>query len=667
MEVAYRSHKNGLLLTGARGAISLCAMMRLGAHAADPADMIETILVTASPSSANLLALETRHGIDQDSGAISNATALDEVLTQLPSAHIPTNSRGESILFLRNAGERQVGLFFEGAAINVPWDNRLDLNLFPTGLVGSVRSASGPIAPHYGVNSLGAVNLVSRDTADEINLSLVTGEADLTDIRGLISLPLDESSGFSLGGSYSSQDGEPLASRDRLPFFQSDGDIRANTDRELASLFGQYRLDLTNHRLRFTLVDVTGEKGIAPESDRPSGVRFWRYPDVDHSLGIISINSMVGDALSLDTSLWYQRFGQVIDAYQDISYTTVSAREVDRDRTWGIRELLTYDSEPWRYVVSVNYLDSTHDQRDIDYENGHPPGVLPDELGYGQRNWSVGGEVEYRIHPDLIGEVGVGYDQVDYVKTGDKPPMDAIGDWTGRAGLIWRADEELSLRASVGRKVRMPTMRELFGQALNRFLINPDLQPETITTTEIGAEWRKEKAAFFAIPFYQYLEDTIDQRRVGALRQRINLEGSTVMGLELGGKYDFAEHWQLAGTATYADARKRGEAPGESDHIAEKPRLLANVRLAYEPDLGIRAALEVAHVGQAFSADDGGDLVPLEISTSVNLRMAYRLAMYKGVSELFLNIENLGNTYIEPQIGLPEGGRWIRGGVRLSL
>ena len=40
-----------------------------------------------------------------------DAFSASEVLRIVPAAHIQTNSRGETLVYLRNAGERQVALF----------------------------------------------------------------------------------------------------------------------------------------------------------------------------------------------------------------------------------------------------------------------------------------------------------------------------------------------------------------------------------------------------------------------------------------------------------------------------------------------------------------------------------------------------------------------------
>ena len=44
--------------------------------------------------------------------AQTDAASIDYVLRLVPSAHLQTNSRGESLIYLRGSGERQVSIFF---------------------------------------------------------------------------------------------------------------------------------------------------------------------------------------------------------------------------------------------------------------------------------------------------------------------------------------------------------------------------------------------------------------------------------------------------------------------------------------------------------------------------------------------------------------------------
>ena len=252
--------------------------------------------------------------------------------------------------------------------------------------------------------------------------------------------------------------------------------------------------------------------------------------------------------------------------------------------------------------------------------------------------------------------MGLGLDKVDYVRTGDKPPIKNAQEWTGRAGLLFNAGRGWRLRVAVGRKMRAPTMRELFGQALNRFLINPGLEPELIWTAEAAAEWQGEYGSLFLIPFLQNLDNTIDQRNIGPLRQRINLKGSTVKGVELGGVLRPINAVTLSGNATWARARRKGVVPGGEDRLAEKPNLLARVSASYDHPGGVGVGLEAEHAGRAYSANAAGVLVPLEKSTSFNARISYAFGIGSYHPQIFLHVDNMTDTLIEPQAGLPAPG-----------
>lgn len=625
---------------------------------AQDAPFSETIVVTGRTEKPGDLAFETRHSLAPGEVDVLGASSANEIIRRIPGVHLPVNSRGEAIAFVRNAGERQVAIYYEGAAINVPWDNRLDLALFPAALIGSVRSAAGPLAPHYGVNAIAALSLSPRTSLHALAAmgthNLVQGEAVVALAPAVI------------GASYSARDGEALSGSANLPFSQPGGEIRTNTDHQLASVFGRVAVSAGAHDLSLTAIHVTGEKGIAPEGNRATGGRFWRYPELRHTLIVGSANSSLGDVTEISSTLWHQRFGQTIENYANASYDRITLRQTDRDATWGLRELLKHRAGLATLVGSFNLLDSVHRQRDVPFTAGGAPPILPAELVYRQRNWSLGAELELELSQGLRAELGGGYDRVDYLQTGDKPPVAAAAGWTGRLGLAFDAGEGFMLHAAAGRKMRAPTLRERFGEAINRFLISPDLRPEQITTYEAGIEWKAERGGAFLIPFHQKLKDTIDQRNVGPLRQRINLAGSTVWGVEFGGEWRPLTGLKLSGNGTWTRVRRKDAPAGELNRIAEKPSLLARARLDYDDPSGVSAAVEAEHTGRAYSADPAGTLVPLARSTSLNARLAYATRAASNRLEMFVQAENLTDALIERQLGLPAPGRSVRVGIRLE-
>ncbi|MCZ6857846.1 MAG: hypothetical protein O7F70_07580, partial [Gemmatimonadetes bacterium] len=53
--------------------------------------------------------------------------------------------------------------FFEGALLNIPWDNRVDMSLIPASVIGGFTVAKGVPPVEYGTNVVGgAVTLTAR-------------------------------------------------------------------------------------------------------------------------------------------------------------------------------------------------------------------------------------------------------------------------------------------------------------------------------------------------------------------------------------------------------------------------------------------------------------------------------------------------------------------------
>jgi iron complex outermembrane recepter protein len=648
--------KTASLLVGSAG--MLAASYPALAHAAPDWSAAETIVVTGTGTSSAGSGFETRHTLGPGAVRRIDAASADEVVRRLPGVQVPVNSRGEAIAFVRNAGERQVAVFYEGADINVPWDNRLDLSMLPAGLVGRARMAAGPLAPHYGVNALAALSL---SPGQGLRGRIAYGTADRLDAE--LAVPLGK---FEVGGSYSRRDGDPLSDKADLPYSQAGRRLRTNTDRELGSVFARFGAQAGVHALSLTAFHVDAQKGIAPESHIASGARFWRYPELSHSLVVGSVRSALGAGSELDSALWYQAFGQTIDSYTGADYATVDTRQVDRDRTWGLRELLKHQAGPLLLVGSFNVLQSTHRQRDMPHAGGSPPTMGPEPLLYRQRNWSVGGEIEYQLSEALRAEIGAGYDVVEYVRTGDKPSVPDVDSWTGRAALALDAGRGWRLRAAIGRKMRAPTMRERFGEAINRFLPAPDLNPERIVTGELGVEWQGNGGGFYLIPFYQDLDGTIDQRRVGSRRQRINLVGSKVAGVDAGARWQPLANLSLAGDATWTRVRRKQPGSVQANRIAEKPAVIANATAEYQAAKGASLLLEVQHLGRAWSVGGEGDLVRLPRSTSVNARVAQAVALGERSFEVFAHAYNIADVAVLPQSGLPAPGRALMFGLRFN-
>lgn len=607
------------------------------------------------------------------------APSAAQLARYVPSAHVTTNSRGETLLYMRSAGERQTALFFDGALLNIPWDNRLDLGLIPAGVIGGMTVAKGAAAIEYGANVLGgAVNLTSPTLSRDgrfTEVSALYGRAGTMQGHGV---HRGRSGAFSYAAAagYTEQDGIPLPDGAELPFNQTGDGLRTNTDRRIANAFGQgvYRFE-GGSRVGVTLLHIDAEQGVAPEGHVPlEDARLWRYPDWRYTLGIVSGDGPLAEHTRWKATAWVGDFGQTIDAYDSIDFDRATERQVDDDLTLGTRLGLAHELGAGTLRLTANGLVSTHHQRDLELgEDGAPlDGEAFPRMTYRQHLLSAGAAYERPLTDRLQVTVSGSYDVMRMPRTGDKPDLDPFTDYSLMLGARYDAGDGVFVRGAAGRKTRFPTMRELFGESLNRFLINTDLKPESALLAEVGVGLERDAFRVEAIPFVNYTSDSIDRQNVTVdgrrLRQRINLDGSRVYGVELVADVSLPAHLRLAGYLTLMDVARRTDDPDESTRLAEKPEALGVGRLLYAGPQGLSALVETVYTGRAYSLGPDNDFVRLDPSTVFNVRLGYRVdALAEVTPEVFFRADNLTDELVLTQLGLPGAGRMLRAGVEMSF
>lgn len=609
--------------------------------------------------------------------------AVADLARVVPAAHTQTNSRGETLVYLRNAGERQVAAFLDGALLNVPWDNRVDLSLVPASLVHGLSVVQGVPPVEYGANVLGgAINLRSPSWAQArppMEASTAAGTMGL--LQATVAARGTSGPWLYAGAvGHSTRDAVALPEGANLAFSQLDPDRRTNTDARITSVSAR-----AAHRfagggeMGLSLFYVDGAKGVAPEGHKDpavSTVRFWRYPDWRNAMAIFSAHGTVGGATAWKGAAWINAFHQSINAYTSVNYDSLDSREEDRDVTVGGRLVAQHAFGASTGKLSLNALTSTHRQRDLELEpTGQPAaGQVFPELEYRQAVLSAGAEYDLRITRLLRATFGASVDAMIAPQTGDKPAIDPFTDYSATLGVAYRLGHAWQVRANAGRKTRFPTMRELFGEALNRFLLNSDLRPETSWLAEIALGLERRGLEVAIVPFAARTSNTIDQRSVlvpgetRPRRQRVNLRGSRVLGVEVAATLTPARDVSATGHLTLSQARRLPDASNDPVYLSEKPDVLGYLALSYRPAAGFNGLLDATYTGRAYSLDDNNVFVALPTSLALNARVGYRFPFPAGRwLEPYVRVDNVTDAFIVPQLGLPEAGRMAQGGVKASF
>lgn len=595
-----------------------------------------------------------------ESGVIGEIApaSLADVLRLSASANITTNSRGETLVYLRNAGERQTAVYFDGAALNVPWDNRLNLSVLPADAIGSVAVQSGPASSLYGVNAAGGVIEISPLLAHQAEragqVTLGAGDAGWREAAAY-KTGSDSDADWVLAAQFVQHDDRP--------------DL-VNTDLERASLLVRYRRDIGDDSYAsLSVLAVQSEFGIAParfERDSQGGQRFWRYPQADHLLSTLRAGHALSPRHDLHATLWYQEFDQTIESYASETFSTLEEVQIDDDQAWGLRLLSDQrDVLGGDLRLSLTMLETRHGQ--VEFEAGTAPG--PADI-FADRRLSFGAEYERDLSDRLTVFAGASLDRLEATQTAGRPSSGDFETWNATIGGYYVFGNGWSARPSLSRKARIPTLRELYGTALNRFLPNPDLNAETLTSLDVEFAYLGDRLEWHFTPFYWDQADTLDQVNLtvnGArLRQRVNADGASALGLESRASMMLGERWQLEGGLTAM--RLRRDDPAGLDgarFLSERPAVIARLAARFQANTALSLRAELSHRGRAYSFTDEDVFEPLAVSTALNLSAAY--APQDAGWTLYARIDNATDATIEPQLGLAEPGRWARAGVRIGF
>ncbi len=628
----------------------------------------ETIVVTAEPRPSRVLppTSEAREEALLERQPRSAAAALEGI----SGVSARTNSRGETVARVRGSEERQTQVFLDGAPLAVPWDGRADLGILPAGLIGAVRVTKGAVPIEFGPNAVaGAVDLETRSGGERnLRATASIGTLGSGDASFVATLPAGGAD-LTLAASGLTRDAEPVASLSALPFSQARSAHRTNTDLDSGTLFAAARYASGPFAVRGYLLHLRAERGIAPESDRDPAIdapRYWRYPHIEQTQLSLSSSLDMGRGRSLRLVGWRQWFEQRILQFRDVSYSALRARQEDDDDTTGGRAVLTLPLAPFDFRFVGTAQTSRHAQRDTAF-----PGSVPGpRLHYRQNLYTLGAEADAPVGPGRL-TLGLGYDRSENPLTGDKPsqrPSDALA-----FSAAYRAPigEGLTFAVSGGRRNRFPSSRELFGEALGRFLPNPDLRPERAWLADAVLRLQREGLRLTLNPFLIRTEDTINQRVVTVegrrLRQRFNLSGSLSYGMdaELAARLTPQLDLEVHGTVLRARA---DEGDATFRRLPQRPSYELLTALSYRllESLSLRA--EFRRVGSAVDLDPSGAIARLVAGNEINLRTRWGVASFRNGSRLFLtgSVDNLTDSVIRPQLGLPLPGRSVRFGFQLG-
>jgi vitamin B12 transporter len=218
---------------------------------------------------------------------------------------------------------------------------------------------------------------------------------------------------------------------------------------------------------------------------------------------------------------------------------------------------------------------------------------------------------------------------------------------------------DTTLHANYGDGFKAPTLYELFSQYKNPF---HDLKPETAKGWEVGADhlWLGGRVRTSLTYFARRTHNQIDfvSTFTPPFGYYENLDRTRATGIEAEVEAKLTD--TLSVTADYTNMSTRNLVTGTD--LARRPDNSASGTITWRPLTDLTLGTSVVFVGPRF--DDGGNFVPLESNTTVNLFGSYTLT---GRTEVYGRVENLFDDKSEPVAGYGRMGTAVYGGIRTAF
>ena len=639
----------------------LLALLASSAHA----QVADSSWARGAPVLDEVVVRDARPTVATTRVPVAAATAraprsIAEVAPLIPSATVATNSRGETLVYVRGVGERQTAVLLDGAPLTVPWDRRLDLGLVPAGGVGAIDVVRGPASRVWGPNTTGgALDLIPRRRQLDGHETEAEASGGLPARGRLAATHLRRRGAWTATASVDASAHRADALATSLAFSQPDGALRTNTDRRAASALARLAVaPRAGAELAATVLHLDAAQGIAPEGHldpAQSRVRFWRQPDWRHTTAVVRARARAR-GLALDATAWASAFRQTIDAYPDADYAQPTGGQRDRDDSAGAR-LLVETAGAFGTLRAIAWgLAAEHRQLE------QAAGANEERFRHVETRLAAEGERAFGRATALVGV------SLDGFRPTEATGRDVGGGFRALGGVV-RVELATSagqVHAGVARGGRFPTMRELFGEALGRFALNPDLGPEATWEGEIGLATAGARASGWGTVFARGTRGTIEREALDdGRRRRVNLGGSRAVGVEGGAAFRLGTV-RLDASATLL-ALSATDGNGNAVELTERPGALGRLALASLPPRGWTWTAEAVGIGPAVSLASSSD-APVELAGAVRLngRVGYRWAAGGGLLDVFARLDNALDAAHFPQAGLPAPGREVRVGVRWS-
>jgi len=485
-------------------------------------------------------------------------TSVARILSQVPGIRITEN--GDDRIQIRGETPTRVTILIDGQRVTDHTEYGAPILVSPESIerIEVVRGSSSVVSGNNAIG--GVINIITKRGGDSpFEFSGRTGYHSATD---------GTSTSFTLGGTTGNFDY-------RFSFSDSDhGNLKttlgelplSDTQEREYSMFLGYRTG--NHYFGFRAQDF----------DLSANVGTWDPANFRVSLPQRDLTKYSAFYEGTDLAPWlpkltFSAFTQEIEReflndvtadvptppFPPFSTLNVVSTSGDLQETKGISGKAELALAPGhRTIVGVDYEEDSQIADKVSSSQFSFAPFPTVTLRYSDatiKTLSAFAQHEWAITNRLTATGGVRYYKVDsdrdtYLINGVPQGASSNDDerFLGAFGLVYQATDDLTLRANVSQGYTYPTLSQLYlettagGRGLT--VGNPNLQPESSITYELGARLDRGNAVVDAVLFYTDAEDYIQRAQISTLPPPdgtytyVNADRARSWGVELAAEFD---------------------------------------------------------------------------------------------------------------------------------
>jgi outer membrane receptor protein involved in Fe transport len=545
----------------------------------------------------------------------SSATTVDQLLRIVPGVYAarmdPSSPSRISQTYVRGLpGNSRTLVLLDGVPMNSLYDGQVDWSQLTIGNIERVEVVRGASSGLYGANAMGGViNIISRvpEVGVQNEVRVEYGSMDSKRISATHSRSSEVAS-LSVSAAHFESDGYDMWRPEYAP--PTEHRDETGTVKDNFAIKFMYDVGDTGSleaNLNYMRDEITGLYKPGTDDYTPQ-IREQYIPSISYS---------TENADTLTSFVLYGRFGkQKADTLDRATYSIITESGSYTDQSVGFNLQQTRKLGSIHTVTyGADYVDGKIDN-DFSYPTDRSRNTRGDLEQYG---FFIQDEIN--LTDSWIVNLSGRY---DHWKTGGNQTDSGTGAgpsteyvtrkdsyFSPKAGLLFKYSDQINFRLTAGRAFNLPDMYRLYSTTRRgpfTYWGNPELDPETITSVDLGFDYYFGQEGFFKVTAYRNdAKDFIYTVQRDALNfDKTNIGNVVTKGVELEAKYFITDNIALSASATFNKSTIT-EHDATPDLVGNKltnvPSKQANLRIDWSPNNNSKLYAQLNYVGDRYGND----------------------------------------------------------------